>query len=33
MEFSHYDEVPTHMAQKVIAEAQAAGRIKAEEED
>jgi elongation factor G len=23
-EFSHYEEVPTHMAQKVIAEAQAA---------
>jgi elongation factor G len=33
MEFSHYDEVPAHMASKIVAEARAAGRIKAEEED
>lgn len=33
MEFSHYDEVPPQMAQKVIAEAQAEGRVKAHEED
>jgi elongation factor G len=33
MEFSHYDEVPAHMASKIVAEARASGRIKAEEED
>jgi elongation factor G len=33
MEFSHYDEVPSHLASKIVAEARAAGRIKAEEED
>jgi elongation factor G len=32
MEFSHYDEVPTHIAQKIIEEARREGRIKAEEE-
>jgi elongation factor G len=32
MEFSHYDEVPTHIAQKIIDEARREGRIKAEEE-
>ncbi|MCS6884429.1 MAG: elongation factor G [Acidobacteriota bacterium] len=33
MEFSHYDEVPPQIAQKVIAEAQAEGRVKAQEEE
>lgn len=33
MEFSHYDEVPTHMMQKIVAEAVASGRKRAEEED
>jgi elongation factor G len=32
MELSHYDEVPPHIAQKIIAEARAEGRVKAEEE-
>ncbi len=32
MEFDHYDEVPAQIAQKIIAEAKAEGRIKAEEE-
>jgi len=32
MELSHYDEVPAHIAQKIIAEARAEGRVKAEEE-
>ncbi len=32
MEFSHYDEVPTHIAQKIIEQARAEGRIKGEEE-
>jgi elongation factor G len=32
METSHYDEVPTHIAQKLIAEARAEGRVKTEEE-
>lgn len=32
MEFSHYDEVPAHLAQKIIEQARAEGRIKAEEE-
>ena len=29
MEFSHYDEVPSHLASKIVAEAQASGRAKA----
>jgi elongation factor G len=33
MEFSHYDEVPAHLTQKVVAEAVASGRKRAEEED
>lgn len=33
MEFSHYDEVPALIAQKVIAEAQAEGRVRVSEED
>jgi elongation factor G len=33
MEFSHYDEVPALVAQKIIAEAQAEGRIRVVEED
>jgi elongation factor G len=32
MEFSHYDEVPAHMAQKIVEQARAEGRIKTEEE-
>ncbi len=32
MEFSHYDEVPSHLQQKIIAEAAKEGRVKAEEE-
>lgn len=32
MEFSHYDEVPAHLAQKIVEQARAEGRIKAEEE-
>lgn len=33
MEFSHYDEVPTHIAQKIIQQAQAEGRVRKDEED
>ncbi len=33
MEFSHYEEVPSHLQQKIIAEAVKDGRVKAEEED
>ncbi len=33
MEFSHYDEVPSHLQQKIINEAIKEGRIKPEEED
>lgn len=29
MEFHHYDEVPSHLASKIVAEAQASGRAKA----
>jgi elongation factor G len=32
MEFSHYDEVPSHLQQKIIAEAVKEGRVKPEEE-
>jgi elongation factor G len=33
MEFSHYDEVPTHLTQKIVAESVASGRKRAEEEE
>lgn len=33
MEFSHLDEVPSLISQKIVAEAQAEGRVKATEED
>ena len=33
MEFSHYDEVPVHIAQKIIQQAQAEGRVRKDEED
>jgi elongation factor G len=33
MEFSHYDEVPTHLMQKIVQESVASGRKRAEEED
>lgn len=33
MEFSHFDEVPALTAQKIVAEAQAEGRIRSAEED
>jgi elongation factor G len=33
MQFSHYDQVPGQIAQKVIEQARAEGRIRAEEED
>ncbi len=33
MEFSHYDEVPTHIAQKIIQQAQTEGRVRKDEED
>jgi elongation factor G len=33
MEFSHYDEVPAHLAQKIIQQAQAEGRVRKEEEE
>jgi len=33
MEFSHYDEVPTHLAQKIVQQAQAEGRVRKEEEE
>lgn len=33
MEFSHYDELPVHLSQKIVQQAQAEGRIKKEEED
>ncbi len=32
MEFSHYDEVPQHLQQKIIEQAKAEGRVPAEEE-
>jgi elongation factor G len=32
MEFSHYEEVPAHLQQKIIAEAIKEGRVKPEEE-
>jgi elongation factor G len=33
MEFSHYDEVPAHLSQKIVQQAQAEGRIKKDEEE
>jgi elongation factor G len=33
MEFSHYDEVPVHLSQKIMQQAQAEGRIKKDEEE
>jgi len=33
MEFSHYDEVPSHLMSKIVQEAVASGRKRAEEED
>ena len=33
MEFSHYDEVPSHLQQKIVAEAVKEGRVRAEEEE
>ncbi len=33
MEFSHYDEVPQHLSQKIIQQAVAEGRVRKEEED
>jgi elongation factor G len=33
MEFSHYEEAPTHIQQKIIADAVKEGRVKPEEED
>jgi elongation factor G len=33
MEFSHYEEVPSHLQQKIIAEAVKDGRVRAEEEE
>ncbi|HYE65885.1 MAG TPA: elongation factor G [Pyrinomonadaceae bacterium] len=33
MQFSHYDQVPTQIAQKIVEQARAEGRIRAEEEE
>ena len=33
MEFSHYEEAPSHIQQKIIAEAVKEGRVRPEEED
>jgi elongation factor G len=33
MEFSHYDEVPTHLSQKIVQQAVAEGRVRKEEEE
>ncbi|HEY0003792.1 MAG TPA: elongation factor G [Pyrinomonadaceae bacterium] len=33
MQFSHYDQVPSHISQKIVDQARAEGRIRAEEED
>jgi elongation factor G len=33
MEFSRYEEVPAHLAQKIVQQAQAEGRVKREEEE
>src|SRR5262249_120664 len=33
MEFSHYDEVPAHLSQKIVQQAVAEGRVRKEEEE
>ncbi len=33
MEFSHYDELPPHLAQKIVQQAQAEGRIRKDEDE
>ncbi len=33
MEFSHYDEVPSHLSQKIVQQAVAEGRVRKEEEE
>ena len=33
MELSHYDEVPAHLSQKIVQQAQAEGRVRREEEE
>jgi elongation factor G len=33
MEFSHYDELPVHLSQKIVQQAVAEGRVRKEEED
>ena len=33
MEFSHYDEIPTHLSQKIVQQAVAEGRVRKEEEE
>jgi elongation factor G len=33
MEFSHYDEIPVHLSQKIVQQAQAEGRVKKDEEE
>ncbi len=33
MEFSHYDEVPIHLSQKIVQQAQADGRVRKDEEE
>jgi elongation factor G len=33
MQFSHYDQVPGQIAQKIVDQAKAEGRIRVEEED
>jgi elongation factor G len=33
MEFSHYDEVPMHLVQKIVQQAVAEGRVRKEEEE
>ncbi len=33
MEFSHYDELPTHLSQKIVQQSVADGRVRKEEED
>jgi hypothetical protein len=33
MEFSHYDEAPAHIVQKIVQQAVAEGRVRKEEEE
>ena len=33
MEFSHYDEIPAHISQKIIQQAQADGKVRRDEDD